>query len=1175
MQHNALTMNNKLLLLCLITLFLAHISSAQQNIDYSGILAESTVNIQTAGSTGNSSINGNIDYYTGRVNINIPLYTLPGRGISVPISLSYNTGGIKVEEIASWVGLGWNLNAAGSITREIKGTSADEDPTYGFYAWSWFAPTAQVVHDFCLPPHSAQPAMDNMDNLPDSEPDVFNFTLPGGPSGKFVLDRNGKPRIIPHQDIVIVPGIGPLKGTGTQWIFTTNDGTQYIFDNNSTYTETTQINGVSNISKWHISRIRSANLNDEITYTYTPLGTQLDQSRTIRTKLDLLYTPDTYVTGVDLTEKTETISILVTDPKRLSQIQSSQGRVTFNATTDRLDLPGDKVLNSIVIEGLDGTVIKKFTFNNAYFCNAACIGGPSACFRLNLSSFVEENNGIQMPPCWFMYNLTENLPNRNSIQQDYWGYYNNNTSSLFVPPDDITFQGSSISLTGADRSPNEVRMQANILTRITLPTGGTIDYQYLANRYNAGGVETTAGGLRLLKTITTDNKTGTQIIKDYIYNLENTTTSSGSLYPYKKFSSIAFYNRAEWNGNTDQYGNRIYNSKTYKYVKRSSSPVIALPDRPVGYACVTEKTTGNGKTVYKFDSYAEKPDDNATSFIYNSWTLPTTFTAYTDGIPFVEPTSNEYKRGLLKESIVYGEDGLVKKRITNSYFTSPGSGNSDAFYGNQCVIGMKKNLNTFQMGGCSPASPFVCVRPASFLINYYMHLDIQSVLTQSKEENGYSNGILTNTTDYIYDGCMYTRPSRIVTTKSDGKTLVTNFTYPGDYDNTSNPVFTEMLNKNMVYVPVETVIHEVSGGIVKILSGKVNIFNMQDAYDANNVVVGKQIILSETKILETATPAPLQSTGLFPNIIPGFKFSHLPTGVLPPGGLYTMYCGQGPKSPFSMDTRYKSSMFYEAYDKHGSLTQYKKADDVSTCIIYENLNNTVGSRPGSFYRTAENNPIAQVTNAKLNQVAHTSFESDDAWPTSSAQEVCTTDAHSGKVCRKVLAGNPVWGPTINLSLNSGQATKYVLSCWINTNATSVVTTNTGYTPGKIILVLDTPDLPAGTRIYVWNGVGDNTPGWKYVQAEIDLSNITTFPLRLAAYVYNQDATHGFLIDDFRVQPKEAFMNTATYTPLVGKTSESDVSNTTTFYEYDELGRLKLIKDDSKNIMKRFTYNYKP
>ncbi|MFT4095226.1 MAG: RHS repeat protein [Niabella sp.] len=55
--------------------------------------------------------------------------------------------------------------------------------------------------------------------------------------------------------------------------------------------------------------------------------------------------------------------------------------------------------------------------------------------------------------------------------------------------------------------------------------------------------------------------------------------------------------------------------------------------------------------------------------------------------------------------------------------------------------------------------------------------------------------------------------------------------------------------------------------------------------------------------------------------------------------------------------------------------------------------------------------------------------------------------------------------------------------------------------------------------------------------------------------------------------KTAIIKTFTYKPLVGMTSETTPAGKITYYEYDEFGRLKNIKDENGNIIKTICYNY--
>src|SRR5689334_18289957 len=56
-----------------------------------------------------------VNMFTGDFNYNIPLMDVEG----YPINIAYHSG-VGIEQEASWVGLGWNINP-GEINRTVRG----------------------------------------------------------------------------------------------------------------------------------------------------------------------------------------------------------------------------------------------------------------------------------------------------------------------------------------------------------------------------------------------------------------------------------------------------------------------------------------------------------------------------------------------------------------------------------------------------------------------------------------------------------------------------------------------------------------------------------------------------------------------------------------------------------------------------------------------------------------------------------------------------------------------------------------------------------------------------------------------------------------------------------------------------------------------------------------------
>src|SRR5687767_11378260 len=61
-----------------------------------------------------------VNYNNGTSQVAIPITAIQDYDLSLPISLTYQTGGIRVSEVSSAVGTGWNLQYGATITRMVR-----------------------------------------------------------------------------------------------------------------------------------------------------------------------------------------------------------------------------------------------------------------------------------------------------------------------------------------------------------------------------------------------------------------------------------------------------------------------------------------------------------------------------------------------------------------------------------------------------------------------------------------------------------------------------------------------------------------------------------------------------------------------------------------------------------------------------------------------------------------------------------------------------------------------------------------------------------------------------------------------------------------------------------------------------------------------------------------------
>ncbi|MCL6220150.1 hypothetical protein [Zunongwangia pacifica] len=420
-----------------------------------------------------------LDESTGVANITIPLIEYSAGSLNLPISLSYATTGVKVDQIASWVGMGWNLNAGGIITRSVRGVADEIANSKNFQSLdttqSWYT-SSRLNYLYFL-----RSVVDDADAI-DFEPDIYNFKF-NGISGSFILDEQSNPILLKQDRSLKVELLN-----GGDFKFITADGTEYVFD----VKETTQPQNsctTGNLeptvtSAWYLSKITALS-GDEITFSYNT------QSMFYASGFNQTYTAPYYYTGgsQDCTAPTtvenncELYSSV--SSKKISSISNNRNSKTivFN-TTSRGDIENTSVKLSGIQYKNGSVIIKDYNFYYDLITSTKSSTNP----YLNNSIYkkriflnrVEDNTGSESKTHRFYYNAPTELPPRFSFAQDLLGFNNGEYNNQSLYPD---YVGNlySISYTEAERSGNFTYTKNGILEKVEYPTGGYTEIEYEPN----------------------------------------------------------------------------------------------------------------------------------------------------------------------------------------------------------------------------------------------------------------------------------------------------------------------------------------------------------------------------------------------------------------------------------------------------------------------------------------------------------------------------------------------------------------------------------------------------------------------------------------------------------------------------------------------------------------------
>lgn len=402
-----------------------------------------------------------VDEYSGAANVSVPIYNLKGRFLDIPVSLSYHASGIKVNQEATWVGLGFDLIAGGRITVETKGNVDDYVRNYTSQQQfknglrrimnKWKAaymqsPNASVLGyaylDYGKLYGNSDPIYHSNDTLWDdnytitnsawfgiSEPDIYHANF-GGTSLNFYIDLYDEQiKFLGEKSLFNVSYQRDTSGI-SQFTIIDNSGKKYLFEQR----EFTKLNvppaygfnsHIYSASSWLLTKVIHP-LQDTIILSYSNYG---DSYPAPSWSASISCT----ISGYSGTSISNGVPNQITQtPYYLTQIQSANTLMNFSLS-GREDLrgAGAKKLDKIEVrDKITNSLIKEIQFTYDYFISTleayenSLPDSVKNCYkkRLRLLS-VNEFNSTNSKPWSFYYN-SQTGPGKMSFAQDHWGYFN-------------------------------------------------------------------------------------------------------------------------------------------------------------------------------------------------------------------------------------------------------------------------------------------------------------------------------------------------------------------------------------------------------------------------------------------------------------------------------------------------------------------------------------------------------------------------------------------------------------------------------------------------------------------------------------------------------------------------------------------------------------------------------
>lgn len=444
-----------------------------------------------------------VNLYTGTPNIQVPIYTFKGREMDLPISLTYDATGIKIEQLAGQTGLGWNLNVGGRLSRVVNGLPDDITQGPTMYSTIHDDQISNTIRDYVN--QSGNPEFDTEQQMKDyldfllqvhlgnidTQPDYFSVNAPGL-SEYIVYDLDAKVfRTLNNPRNAVN---NPYNGDNvtSAWRVTGEDGTEYHFgavEITESISSATPQAVPEYYSSWLLTRIESPNKKDIYEFTYTPRvdywTTPPPQAPAQRSAIvaDGDGSADNYGEGAGTGENF--VPSYNIKQSTLSSIKHNDKVIVSVDTKSRLDFASLPAIDFIKIhDPFDGSEFRRFLFDYTYFgtTDPNAINETELEIRLKLDE-IRVIRGVEFFERYrFEYIEPQKVPARDFLGQDYLGYNNNAFQNTTLLP---AMQLGNDTYAGANRDPDFTFSPIGTLNKIIYPTGGYTTYTYEGNEVTA------------------------------------------------------------------------------------------------------------------------------------------------------------------------------------------------------------------------------------------------------------------------------------------------------------------------------------------------------------------------------------------------------------------------------------------------------------------------------------------------------------------------------------------------------------------------------------------------------------------------------------------------------------------------------------------------------------------